>query len=96
MAKDLRAQRAPLPGRDPGHISPGRMTYDLRRPRLHDMMARALSTHRDRLTPQGLRSALFVARVHSRIMRPGLARIVPTAPLDDSCASLLLQTGARH
>ena len=51
MAKDLWAQCTPLLGRDPNHISPGRVTYDPRRPRLHEMMARVPGIHRDRLTP---------------------------------------------
>jgi hypothetical protein len=68
--KDLRAHLAPLLGLDPSHLSPGRMTYDLRRLRLHGMIARVPGTHRYRLTPEGLRIALFFTRVYSRICGP--------------------------
>jgi hypothetical protein len=34
----LRAHRAPLLGLDPSHRTPGRMTYDLRRLRLHRLI----------------------------------------------------------
>jgi hypothetical protein len=56
------------------------MTYDLRRLRLHGVIARVPGTHRYRLTPGGLRIALFFTRVYNRILRPGVARIAPTAP----------------
>lgn len=36
--KDLREQLAPLLGKRPGDIQPGRMTYDLRRLRLHGLI----------------------------------------------------------
>jgi hypothetical protein len=82
--KELRAHLAPLLGVAPSHLSPGRMTYDLRRLRLHGVIARIPGTHRYRLTPEGLRLALFFTRVYSRILRPGVARIVPATPPDDA------------
>jgi hypothetical protein len=60
------------------------MTYDLRRLRLHGVIARVPGTHRYRLTPEGLRIALFFTRVYNRILRPGVARIVPIAPCADA------------
>ena len=38
--RDLRAQLAVLTGQEPHHITQGRMTYDLRRLRLHGMIER--------------------------------------------------------
>jgi len=81
--KDLREHLAPLLGVDPSTITPGRMTYDLRRLRLHGLIARVPETHRYRVTREGLRTALFFTRVYARILRPGLARIAPTGPPGD-------------
>jgi len=78
--KDLRQYLAPLLGCAPGTITPGRMTYDLRRLRLHGLIERVPGTHRYRVTRQGLRTALFFTRVYARILRPGLARLAPTGP----------------
>jgi hypothetical protein len=80
--KDLRTHLAPLLGLDPSLLTPGRMTYDLRRLRLHGLIERIPRSHRYRLTRQGLRTALFFTRVYARILRPGLARLAPTAAPD--------------
>ena len=61
-------------------ITQGRMTYDLRRLRLHGMIERIPKTHRYRVTDFGLRAALYFTRVHARLYRPGVARILPNAP----------------
>jgi len=79
----VRAHLAPLLGLDPSHLTPGRLTYDLRRLRLHGLIARIPHTQRYRVTWEGLRTALFFTRVYGRILRPGLARIVPVAPPGD-------------
>lgn len=82
--KDVRAHLAPLLGLDPGAMTPGRMTYDLRRLRLHGLIERIPHTQRYRVTAAGGRTALFFTRVYARILRPGLARIVPAAPPGDT------------
>ncbi len=86
--RDLRERFAPLLGLDPSAMTPGRMTDDLRRLRLHGLIARIPHTHRYRVTDEGLRTALFFtrvyARVYARILRPGLARLVPAAPPGDT------------
>ena len=82
--KDLRERLAPLLGCDPATIPAGRMTYDLRRLRLHGLIARLPGTHRYRPTPEGLRVALFCSRLHARLLRPGLAQILAPDPPDDS------------
>lgn len=69
---ELREYVAPLMGEQP---SKGRMTYDLRRLRLRGLVARIPKTHRYRVTPLGLRTALFFTRTFARVVRPGLALI---------------------
>jgi hypothetical protein len=60
----------------------GRMTYDLRRLRLHGLIQREPKSHRYRLTEKGLRTTLFCTRVYSRLLRPGMARLAPEAVAD--------------
>jgi hypothetical protein len=78
--RDLRERLAPLLGLDPGALTPGRMTYDLRRLRLHGLIARLPGTHRYRPTAHGLRIALFFTRTHARLLRPGLSHLLDPAP----------------
>ena len=56
------------------------MTYHLRRPCLHGMIQRIPQTHRYRVTEIGLRAALFFTRTYNRILRPGLAQVLPSLP----------------
>lgn len=78
--RDLRRRMAQLSGKEPGQITPGQMTYDLRRLRLHGIIERIPRTHRYRITEHGLRVAMFFTRVHARIFRPGLSLVMPNAP----------------
>jgi hypothetical protein len=81
--KDLRAHLAPMLGLDPGTISAGRMSYDLRRLRLHGIIARLPGTQRYRPTPEGLRTALFCSRLYARVLRPGLAQLLASTLPDN-------------
>ncbi len=81
--RELREHLAPLLGLDPSAMTLGRMSYDLRRLRLHGLIARIPKTHRYRLTDDGLRVTLFFSRVYLRILRPGLASITAEAPSGD-------------
>jgi hypothetical protein len=81
--RDLRAHLAPLLGMDPSHLTAGRMTYELRRLRLHGLIVRLPGTQRYRVTAEGLRIALFFTRTYARLLRPGLARIFSTALPDE-------------
>lgn len=78
--KDLRQNWAQLLGQDPSHITPGRMTYQLRRLRLHGIIERLPKTHRYRVTEPGMRIAIFFTRTLARVLRPGLSQILPQAP----------------
>ena len=60
--------------------SPGRMTYDLRRLRLHGLIERLPHSQRYRVTNLGQRVALFFTKVHSRILRPGLSQVFDGCP----------------
>jgi hypothetical protein len=88
---DLRQSFAVLLGRRSEDIAPGRMSYELRRLRLHGLIQRLPKTHRYRLTDEGLRTALFYTRVYSRILRPPMAPVVPSMPTDSSAALQRLQ-----
>src|SRR4051812_12589708 len=82
--RDLRNCWAPLLGKAPDDITAGQMTYHLRRLRLHGLIERIAGTHRYRVTRQGSRTLLFCTRTDNRLLRPGLAQIVPEEALDDS------------
>src|ERR1700680_4481015 len=76
---DLREHLAPLLGQKPSQFTPGRITYDLRRLRLHGLIERIPKTHRYRITAKGLRPALFYTRLYDRSLRTELAIISPAA-----------------
>ena len=78
--REIRALLAQLLGLDPARYPVGRMTYDLRRLRLHGIIERIPRSHRYQLTPDGLRIALFFSRTYARLLRPKLAEIMPQAP----------------
>jgi len=74
--RDLRPHLATLLGQDPSTIRSGTMTYHLRRLRLHGLIERKPGTHRYEVTNDGLRAALFISRVHARLLRPGLTAVM--------------------
>src|SRR5438874_13681914 len=82
--QEMRAMLAQLLGLDPAHYPVGRMTYDLRRLRLHGLIQRIPKSHRYDVTPGGLRIALFFSRTYARLLRPKLAQIMPAGPPGDS------------
>src|SRR5207245_9036579 len=57
------------------------MTYDLRRLRLHGLIARLPRSNTYFLTPEGIRVALFYTKVHDRLLTPLLAADKPPARL---------------
>jgi hypothetical protein len=73
--RDLRTHLAPLLGLPAESLSAGRMTYDLRRLRLHGLIERIPGTHRYRVTDLGLRAAVFFTRAYNRLLRTGLAEL---------------------
>ena len=78
--RDLRKQYALLLGKQPDAITPGQMTYQLRRLRLRGFIRRIPKTHRYEVTDTGIRTAVFYASSASTILRPMAATTSP----DDS------------
>jgi len=76
----LRERVAALLDASPNSYTAARMTYDLRRLRLKGIIERLPRRNRYRLTPLGLRVALFFTKAFARVLRPGLARIDPKLP----------------
>ena len=71
--RDLRPILAQLPGVPAESITPGKMTYDLRRLRQHGLIERIPHTFRYQVTRAGLAHAPFLTRLHDRFLRTGLA-----------------------
>jgi hypothetical protein len=82
--RELRDHWAPLLGKTSQSITPGQMTYHLRRLRLHGLIERLPKTHRYRMTDKGWRTALFGTRVYNRVLRPGFSQTIPPDARDDS------------
>jgi hypothetical protein len=81
--RDLREHVAPLLGLDLDNLTQGRMTYDLRRLRLHGLIERVPRSRRYQVTPFGFRAALFLSRSYNRLLRPGLSVLGdPKPPVD--------------
>lgn len=78
--RDLREHVAPLLGLDPSKLTVGKMTYDLRRLRLHGLIERIPASHRYQVTDFGLRTALFLTRAYAQLLRPGLAVVIARDP----------------
>ena len=90
--RDLRPILAQLPGVTAESITPGKITYDLRRLRCHGLIERIPHTFRYQVTDTGLARALFLTRLHDRFLRTGLAALAAasrgyTRALDDLAAS---------
>jgi len=80
--RDLRAHLAPLLGLNPSTMTAGRMTYDLRRLRLHQIIERIPHTNRYQVTPFGLQVAFFFSRTYSRLLGTGLSEICDPIPIN--------------
>ena len=77
MHREIRPQVSTLLGKE---LTPGQMSYDLRRLRLHGLIERVPKTHRYHVTNLGFRAALFITRSYSRLLRPGLSVLTPSEP----------------
>jgi hypothetical protein len=78
--RDLRALIAPLLGASFEDITTGKMTYDLRRLRVHGLIARMPRSRRYQITDTGLAQALLFTRAHDHLLRTGLAEITDPDP----------------
>lgn len=81
--RDLRDQFTPLLGKLSDPITPGQMTYQLRRLRLRGFIRRIPKTHRYEVTDRGIRTAVFYATSASAILRP-LAAATMAPPQRDA------------
>src|SRR5437773_2566450 len=77
---DLRTHLTQLLGTNPDTWPAGRASYDLRRLRLHGLIERIPHTHRYRVTDTGLHHAMFLTRVHNRLIRTGTAQLADPDP----------------
>jgi hypothetical protein len=82
--KQLRPLLAQCLGLEEKDITRGRMSYDLRRLRLHGLIGRIEKSQRYELTPDGLKTALFYSRTYTRVIRPGLSLISAPVASDHS------------
>jgi len=78
--RDLRAFVAPLLGSRSEDISAGKMTYDLRRLRVHGLIERIPKSRRYRVTDVGLQDALLFTHAHDHLLRAGLAELADPSP----------------
>ena len=62
--------------------SQSRMSYDLRRLRLHGLIKRLPRSNTYVLTPDGIRVAVFYTKLQNRLLRPLLEADTPPAPID--------------
>ena len=82
--RQLREHLAPLLGVSAAHWSAGRMTYDLRRLRVHGLIERIPHSRSYRVTTAGIRTALCYQRTYARVLRPTLAAVFDPNPPRDS------------
>jgi hypothetical protein len=82
--RDLRPIMAQLLGTPAETITPGKMTYDLRRLRMHGLIERIPGTFRYQVTDAGISRALFLTRLHDKFLRTGLAALAAPSGKDRS------------
>lgn len=68
--RQLRPLLAQMLGLEESAITQGRMSYELRRLRLHGLIQRVEKSHRYRLTQKGLTTIIFYRRLYGRLIRP--------------------------
>jgi hypothetical protein len=79
-SRDLRTHLAPLLGLQPGDMTSGQISYDLRRLRIHGLIQRIPGTFRYQITPAGTRQAAFLTRLTQRMLITGLAELTDPGP----------------
>jgi hypothetical protein len=79
-SRDLRHLLAPQLGKDPGDMTGGQISYDLRRLRAHQIIERIPHSRSYQLTADGLSTALFFTRLTRRVIIPALAEVTGTSP----------------
>lgn len=82
-SRDLREHVASLLGENPSQWTQGRLTYQLRRLRLHGLIERVPTTHRYVVTEQGYQIALWLSRCQARVLRPSLGQLLNSSSTHD-------------
>ena len=72
----LTEQLAALMHMDMTELTQCRMTYLLRKVRMHGLIVRVPKSHRYRLTEFGLRLSLFYTRAYNRLLEPAATRVL--------------------
>lgn len=88
--KSLRGHVAGLLGQP---YNASKMSYDLRRLRLHGLIERLPHSNTYTLTPDGIRVAVFYSKLQNRLLRPLLDADKPPAPPDIRRALATLEHG---
>ena len=78
--RDLRLLLAPQLGKDPGDMSGGQISYDLRRLRAHQIIERIPHSRTYQLTADGLSTVLFFTRLTRCVIIPALTDIAGAGP----------------
>ena len=76
--RDLRTHVSNLLGIE--QLNAGQMTYDLRRLCAHGLIRRRPHSHRYTVTDTGLADALFLTRLHDRLLATGIDQATSTHP----------------
>ena len=77
--KDLRTLTAQLRGLDPGQVTAGQITYDLRRLKTRNLISKIPGSNRYQVTDQGLDAAFFLTSAQDRFLTPGMAYLADIA-----------------
>jgi hypothetical protein len=91
--KSLRGLVAGLLGQD---YSTNKMSYDLRRLRLHGLIQRLPHSNTYVLTPQGIRVAVFYTKLQNRLLRPLLDADKPPAKIEIRRALATLESAVNQ
>ena len=78
--RDLRAFVAAVLGATIEDITAGKMTYDLRRLRVHGLISRIPHTRRYQVTDAGLQHALLFTHAHDHLLRTAMAQLSDPHP----------------
>jgi hypothetical protein len=78
--RDVRDLLAGLLGKDTDQISPGQVSYDLRRLRAHGLIERIPGSHRYQTSDRGLHHAMLLTHINTLLLQPGLAQLTDPGP----------------
>lgn len=80
-----------LLGLSPDALSQGRISYDLRRLRLRNLILREPGTQRYRVTEKGLTLGLFVSKFYQRLINQSFSKVIDEAICQDKTTTLTLK-----